>query len=632
LQGCEPPLALVCGLKRGKNRHRAQKFMQFDRPLLQLPIRFCGDTLAREVAALPESAWSPHPQGFAGNDAVPLVSPGGEITNTIKGPMAATEHLRACPYIMALMDELGAVWGRSRLMGLAPGAQVRPHVDIHYYWRTHIRIHIPVVTNPGVRFTCGGDSVHMAPGECWIFDSFQLHDVQNQGADKRVHLVLDTVGGSHLWDLIDAAKQGEAAPAEAWAPAGNAPPPSLQFEHSNIPDLMSSWELRCHVDFLRQHSMDHPALGAVMRRLDKFMTEWDALWVRFGSSDDGLAAYRAAIEDIRRDLPSLGGDQIALSNQAPLYRALDDLVFARAVAPQEIAAAADVEDRTAPGAIRAAEPKLYRPIVIVSAPRSGSSLLFETLARAPDLYTIGGESHGIIEGIEALSPAAHGWESNRLTEADASDEIVGRLAEGFYAQLRDRSGRPPAGGARMLEKTPKNALRIPFLAAAWPDAGFVLLHRDTRQTLSSMMEAWVSGRFRTYPTLPDWSGPPWSLLLVPGWRDLAGRPIPEIVAEQWKATIATMLDDLEKLPPDRVTIVSYADLLANPQASIEQLAQALGLGWDHQLGAELPLSRHTVSRPDPDKWQTIAHVIEAIWPMVEETDARLSAFVAARSA
>jgi hypothetical protein len=610
--------------------------MEFDRPLLQLPIRFCGDALAREVAALPPSAWSPHPQGFVGNDAVPLVAPGGAITNTIKGPMAATEHLRACPYIMALMNELGAVWGRSRLMGLAPGAQVRPHVDIHYYWRTHIRIHIPVVTNPGVRFTCGGDSVHMAPGECWIFDSFQLHDVQNGGSEKRVHLVLDTVGGSRLWDLIDAAKQGANPPAQPWIATGDASPPSLQFEQSNIPDLMSSWELRCHVDFLWRHSIDHPALALVMRRLDKFMTEWDALWVRFGTSPDGLPAYRRVIETIRQDLPSLGGEQIALSNQAPLYRALDDLVFARAVAPQESAPSVEVEERAAPSSSATPAPRparaLDRPIFIISAPRSGSSLLFETLARAPDLFTIGGESHGIIEGIDALSPAACDWESNRLTETQADNDVVARLVDGFYAQLRDRSGRPPAGAVRMLEKTPKNALRVPFLAAAWPDAQFVFLHRDTRQTLSSMMEAWVSGRFRTYPTLPGWNGPPWSLLLVPGWQQLHGRPIPEIVAEQWRMTIETMLDDFERIADDRLKLISYASLLADPQAEIERLAKSLDLGWDHHLGTELPLSRHTVSRPDPDKWQTIAHVIDAIWPMVEATDARLRAFAAARSA
>src|SRR6202007_1022499 len=96
-------------------------------------------------------------------------------------------------------------------------------------------------------------------------------------------------------------------------------------------------------------------------------------------------------------------------------------------------------------------------------------------------------------------------------------------------QMRDRGGHP-AAHLRLLEKTPKNALRVPFLAAAFPDAIFVSLYRDPRETLSSMLDAWRSGQFVTYPGLPEWSGPPWSLLLIPGWPALAGRPLSEIVA------------------------------------------------------------------------------------------------------
>ena len=35
---------------------------------LQLPILFDAARLAQEVAAIPESAWRPHPQGYPGND------------------------------------------------------------------------------------------------------------------------------------------------------------------------------------------------------------------------------------------------------------------------------------------------------------------------------------------------------------------------------------------------------------------------------------------------------------------------------------------------------------------------------------------------------------------------------------
>ena len=209
--------------------------MRLTQPLLQLPIRFDSDALAAEVRALPASAWDPHPTGFVGNEAVRLVTPHGELTDAIEGPMAPTEHLRRCPRILAVMAELGGVWGRSRLMALAPGAEVPAHVDAHYYWRTHLRIHIPVITNPGVIFTCGDAQAHLAAGECWVFDSFRWHDVQNKGTERRIHLVLDTVGGERIADLVDAAQAG-ASPGPA--PAAG----TLVFERVNAPEVMSPWE------------------------------------------------------------------------------------------------------------------------------------------------------------------------------------------------------------------------------------------------------------------------------------------------------------------------------------------------------------------------------------------------------
>ena len=306
--------------------------MRFHTPFIQLPIRFCVDTLVAEVEALPRSAWVPHPQGFAGNDAVPLVSPGGEISDSVKGAMGPTEHLLRCPYIMALMAELGGVWGRSRLMGLAPGAEVPEHVDIHYYWRTHIRIHIPIVTNPAVRFTCGGETVHMAAGECWTFDSFQRHDVQNESSEHRVHLVIDTVGGEHLWELIDAAESGVVPPPTPWMPApGAGNRPALAYEAVNIPDIMSPWEIRCHIDYLAEHIEPTPMLEPVMKRMDRFASSWAAAWSRFGDTDDGLPIYRGLVETARTDLNALPGSQLTLRNRAPLHLALDALIFGKAV-------------------------------------------------------------------------------------------------------------------------------------------------------------------------------------------------------------------------------------------------------------------------------------------------------------
>lgn len=274
------------------------------------------------------------------------------------------------------------------------------------------------------------------------------------------------------------------------------------------------------------------------------------------------------------------------------------------------------------------DPRFDRPVFVLSPPRSGSTLLFETLARARGVFTIGGESHQLIETVPGLGIAEHGFDSNRLLASEATPPVVAELRRRFSDALRDREGRRPgAGRVRMLEKTPKNALRIPFLAKVFPEARFVYLHRDPRQVLGSMIDAWVSGRFRTYAPLPGWHLPHWSLLLVPGWRSLVGRPLADVVAFQWEVATRVLLDDLEALPAERWTVARYDALASAPEAEVRRLCGWLGYDWDLPLDRGLPLSRYTVTRPDPDKWRRHASAIEPRLPALQPTIERAAALV-----
>ena len=267
------------------------------------------------------------------------------------------------------------------------------------------------------------------------------------------------------------------------------------------------------------------------------------------------------------------------------------------------------------------DPVFDRPVFIVSSPRSGSTLLFETLMRAPPVHTIGSESHGLIETIPGLDIQARGHASNRLDAADATPDVVAELRRRFHERMRDRNGNlPQATPLRMLEKTPKNSLRIPFLLQAFPEARFVFLYRDPRQVLASMIEAWLSGRFQTYRgMLPGWPLPYWSLLLTPGWQALIDKPLPQIVAAQWQSAMEVLVDDLERLPPGRCEVVRYDRFVADPAAVIARLCQFLDYGWDQPLQKTLPLARHTLTLPNPGKWRKHAAVIEPLLPRLQAT-------------
>ncbi|WJG08354.1 sulfotransferase [Aliiglaciecola sp. LCG003] len=268
------------------------------------------------------------------------------------------------------------------------------------------------------------------------------------------------------------------------------------------------------------------------------------------------------------------------------------------------------------------------PIIILSAPRAGSTLLFETLSRLPDLFTIGGESHALIEHIPALSTVARGYVSNRLDEIDATPEIIATLRSRFIAASRDFKGQPlfdKSQSFRLLEKTPKNALRIGFLNKVFPDAKFVFLVRDPRENISSIMQAWRSRRFVTYPDLPGWKGG-WSLFLPNNWQSLIGESLAKVASYQWKEANQSILEGLEQIPRERKMMLGYQDLVANPQASLEAILAFAQLKAEAQtmLSNGLPLSRYTLTQPKADKWHANAAEILPYMSSISELVERLN--------
>lgn len=613
--------------------------MKLQVPFVQLPLQFDAAALAREVAALGDEHWREHPQKLPGNFALPLIAVGGDPdSDDVAGAMLPTPYLAQCPYLLQVLARLGGVWGRTRLMKLIGQAEVSPHADINYYWRERVRVHVPILTRPTVRFLCGDAEVNMAAGECWIFDTWRVHHVINAADDERIHLVADTVGSAGFWDLVSRGRVPGHAAIPGWrtesiAPSADHPAP-VRYESVNVPEVMTPWELRDHLFFLLGEVRAHPQLASAQQAVAGFLGAWQALWAEHGSAPAGWPGYREALNELEQFMER-HAVSLQMVNGALFMNTLRGMVLRVALADRSTSAGygtpaasqsaarhrANAQGRVAPmTSATGADPLFDRPVFIVSPPRAGSTLLFETLAQAPGLFTVGHESHALIEGLPGLHPAYREFDSNRLDAAAASPALAEDLRQRVLAELRDRDGQP-AGRTplRLLEKTPKNALRVPFLAHVFPEARFIYLHRDPRQTLSSMLEAWQSGRFRTYPQLPDWDGLPWSLLLVPGWRDLRGRSLPQIVAAQWEITTRTLLDDLEALPHGRCHVARYDALVSQPGAEITRLCEALELDWDRPLDGALALSRFTLSAPAAEKWQRHSDLLAGALPSIQRT-------------
>jgi hypothetical protein len=643
--------------------------MRLPRPFYRLPVRFDTERLHAEIAALSPDAWAKHPNHIEGNSSVRLISVDGGENDAVNGVMRPTPHLAQSPYLRQLLASFHVVWSRSRLLRLAPHASVPEHADINYHWFNRVRLHVPVITRPEVRFYCDDQSVHMAAGEAWLFDNWRLHRVENPTPDERIHLVADTSGSAAFWQFV---AQSESPAAHArelrFDPAREATPLT---ERAVLAPVMTPAEVDLLILDLRSELVPHTDSADARQRLvryhgllDAFCRDWRQLYALHGVEPTGWPEFAKLRDSMREMSGTVGAGLVMRTNRVSAHSVLEGRVLRPMLTHASIKAGDPPPTAGAPQPTAASQPsgepqkisaftaraasaqsaapntaatfsraqmtraRLKQPLFIIAAPRSGSTLLFETLATSEQLYTLGGEGHELIEGLPDLQPGAPGVDSNRLDAGHVTPLVAERIVAHMLREARDAHSQPPADTAtvRFLEKTPKNALRVPFLNAIFPDARFIVLWRDPRENLGSIIDAWRSGRWKTYNGLPGFDGP-WSLLLPPGWRALNGRPLEEIAAFQWDSTYRIVLDDLSALARERWTTVSYGELLGDSAATIRRLCAFAGIEFDRSLAQHLtrplPLSRYTLAPPAPDKWRRHETQIARVLPAIESTWRRL---------
>jgi hypothetical protein len=313
--------------------------MRLSRPFFQLPVLFDVTRLQAEVAALPDEAWVSHPDHLAGNSAARLISAGGGETDSVHGQMLPTPWLEAMPYLRQALAGFGVVWSRSRLMRLAPGAGVPEHADINYHWHTRVRLHIPVFTQPEVRFHCDGQSVHMAAGEAWIFDNWRRHHVENNADAERIHLVADTTGTAAFWRFAC----GPTLPRDrwrtvAWNPGDDAP---LLTENDQRSPIMPAAEVQWLVDDLRAEltaAIDTPDAKARLARfgllLESFVFDWRQLCALHGVGGRGRPEFLRLVGAVREAAQPLADGLVMRTNDVGALLVLEKRVLQHLVADQ----------------------------------------------------------------------------------------------------------------------------------------------------------------------------------------------------------------------------------------------------------------------------------------------------------
>lgn len=98
----------------------------------------------------------------------------------------------ARPLVTGLMARVeGERLGRVMINKISPGGMIYPHADTPVHAEYYSRFHIVIKSSPGVTFRCGDEQVYMPIGTVWWFNNKKEHEVINNSADDRIHMIVD---------------------------------------------------------------------------------------------------------------------------------------------------------------------------------------------------------------------------------------------------------------------------------------------------------------------------------------------------------------------------------------------------------------------------------------------------------
>lgn len=90
---------------------------------------------------------------------------------------------------------------RAMAAKLLAGGKIRPHIDTHPSFHCGHRIHVPITTNPRVRFMLDGRPHQLEVGNAYEINNQKNHSVMNKGKEDRITLIFDYIPPEELAKL-----------------------------------------------------------------------------------------------------------------------------------------------------------------------------------------------------------------------------------------------------------------------------------------------------------------------------------------------------------------------------------------------------------------------------------------------
>lgn len=111
----------------------------------------------------------------------------------------------ALPLMRSIVEthyEPGGLVIRAMAASLLPGGRIKSHFDSHPTFRRSHRIHVPITTNPRVRFMIDGKPFQLEVGEAYEINNQLTHSVMNSGTQERITFIFDYMPRTEIGSAV----------------------------------------------------------------------------------------------------------------------------------------------------------------------------------------------------------------------------------------------------------------------------------------------------------------------------------------------------------------------------------------------------------------------------------------------
>ena len=237
------------------------------------------------------------------------------------------------------------------------------------------------------------------------------------------------------------------------------------------------------------------------------------------------------------------------------------------------------ESRVNPApSVRASDGRLSiseRPIFLIGAPRSGTTLLRYVLSSHPRIHIppesnfiprlLGtrpdralkrAEAVDLVETVLRYRSFFKDWRGEQLDPVVLADSLTERKPAMIVDALFSEYARQ-FGAERWGDKSPIYTMHVDLLARAFPTAQFIHVIRDGRDVALSMQESYRGTRFFYIDVY--------------------------YAARSWKTRVLGASSAGARLGPSRYFQLRYEDLTSNPQTVIRSMCRYLGESYDPSM-------------------------------------------------